>query len=131
MAPRRFTIEQVEKALRKSQGLQTGAAKILGVTCQAISSRIKKSEYLQKVQNEIVENMLDASENVVHHHIVKEKNLTAAFFYLKTKGKHRGYVEKQQTEFSGEININRIERIIVDVEEAEIEETKAIEHTTD
>lgn len=111
-------IGQIEKALLKSNGLVTVAAKMLGVTHSAISHRIRKSERLQKVQDSIVEKKLDMAENVVDEHM-KNKNLTASFFYLKTKGKHRGWVEKQQTELSGKLDAPiRIERVIVKKEES-------------
>ena len=113
-------VAQIEKALIKCNGLITVAAKMLGVTHSAISHRIKKSERLQKVQEDIVEKMIDAAENTLHDKMHNEKNLTASIFYLKTKGKHRGYVEKHQNEISGNIEAPlRIERVIVKKEKSE------------
>lgn len=113
-------IEQIEKALLKCNGLVTVAAKMLGVTHSAISHRIRKSPRLQKVQDDIVEKMIDAAENTLHDKMHNERNLTASIFYLKTKGKHRGYVEKHQNEVSGNIEAPlRIERVIVKKEKTE------------
>lgn len=125
-------IHQIEKALIKSNGLVTVAAKMLGVTHGAIGNRIKKSERLQRVQDSIVEKKLDMAENVVDEHMSK-KSLVASFFYLKTKGKHRGWVEKQNVEVTGTVTIERIERIIIDPEpiiEVEYKEKKE-EYITD
>lgn len=108
-------IEQIEKALIKCNGLVTVAAKMLGVTQSAISHRIKKSSILQQVQLDIVEKMIDVAENTLHDKMHTEKNLIASIFYLKTKGKHRGYIERHENEISG--NPDRplkIERVIVD-----------------
>ncbi len=90
-----LTIKQIERALRKCNGLVTAAAKMLDVTHCCISHRIKRSTHLQKVRDEIVDTMLDKAENVVHSRMQFDNNLTAAIFYLKCKGKHRGYSEKQ------------------------------------
>lgn len=95
-----LTVEQIKKALIKSNGLQWPAAKMLGVTQGNISQRIKRSKELQTCMNDIIEKMLDHSENTLHEKIVNEKNLTASIFYLKCKGKHRGYSEKHETELT-------------------------------
>lgn len=98
------TIEQCEKALWISNGLITPAAKSLGITQQALSERIKKSERLQKARELTTEKMLDAAENTLHRKIYEDENLTASIFYLKTKGRHRGYIERQEAEISGRNN---------------------------
>jgi hypothetical protein len=118
-------IEQIERALRRTNGLQTPAARMLNVTVSAISQRIKRSKRLQQVVEEIVEGMLDRAENVVHYHL-EQNNLTGAIFYLKTKGKARGYIEGQEIDLQGEVGITKIERVIVDVSPKAAE----IEHTT-
>lgn len=45
---------------------------------------------------------LDFAESQLFSQI-KEGNTTATIFFLKTKGKNRGYVEKQEIEHSGAI----------------------------
>lgn len=100
------TIEQCEKALWKSNGLITPAAKSLGITQQALSDRIKKNERLQKARELTTEKMLDAAENTLHKKIYDEENLTASIFYLKTKGRQRGYIERHENEISGKINMS-------------------------
>lgn len=93
-------IRQIESTLRKTNGLISHAAELLGVTRSAIHDRINRSPHLQKVMKEIEERLIDKSENVVYHHM-QNKNLTAAIFHLKTKGKARGWVEKHENEISG------------------------------
>ncbi len=93
-------ISQIESALRKANGLQAHAAEMLNVSRPAIHDRIKRSPRLQEVMKEIEERLIDKSENVVYHHM-QNKNLTAAIFHLKTKGKARGWVEKHENEISG------------------------------
>lgn len=116
-----LTIGQIEKALIKANGLVTVAAKMLGVTQSAITQRVKKSPRLQKAKEDIVEKMLDVAENALHSRMHDEKNLTASIFYLKTKGKHRGYSEKQDIELSGKFEAPiTIEWVIVEKEPKKI-----------
>lgn len=112
------TIEQCEKALWKSNGLITPAAKSLGITQQSLSERVKRSERLQKARELTTEKMLDAAENTLHKKIYDEENLTASIFYLKTKGRQRGYIERKEAEISGNIDAPLvIRRVIVKKEE--------------
>src|SRR5215467_7995587 len=94
----RFKIKQVEEALRKSGGIISAAAKILeaaGGSCtpQTVRNYIKRYPSLQTVIEETVELNLDLAEsNLIAK--IGNKNMTAIIFYLKTKGKHRGFVER-------------------------------------
>ena len=45
---------------------------------------------------DIREGLLDKSEQGLHD-CIGDKNITAIIFHLKTKGKHRGYVERTET----------------------------------
>jgi predicted transcriptional regulator len=87
-------IEQIAKALKKTNGIQAQAAKLLGVTQPAISMRIKRSKILQNVCEEISEQWSEVAESIIFHHMLKLKSLPAAMFYLKHKGSGRGYGEK-------------------------------------
>ena len=50
---------------------------------------------IKEAIQEAKESMLDFTENKLFTQI-KEGNLTAIIFYLKTQGKARGYIEKQE-----------------------------------
>jgi hypothetical protein len=45
---------------------------------------------------------------------INNNELTGIIFYLKTKHKNRGYIEKQETQYSGELNLSKVERVIID-----------------
>jgi len=94
-----FTAEQVEVALRQSGAIYTLAAKILtkmnGRPCvpNTVKNYIKRYKGLAKVEQEVRDGTLDMAESKLISKI-KDGNLTAVIFYLKTKGKDRGYVER-------------------------------------
>ena len=93
----RFTVEQIGAALEQSAGIRLGAATLLKCSPATITNYVNRSKTLQKLEADIIERNLDAAEGTVLASI-KDKNLTAAIFYLKTKGKHRGYSERHQVE---------------------------------
>ena len=95
-----LSIRQIDNALRATGGFVTYAAKKLNVTYNAIYARIQKSPQLQKTVAEIKESYLDLTEHSLIKKI-KDEDLGAICFYLKCQGKTRGYVEKQQIEYSG------------------------------
>jgi hypothetical protein len=91
--PRKLTIDQIEQALRANGGWFTQAAKALGVSHQAISTRVQKSERLQRVTEDVKAQYLDLAESKLMQKI-KDGDLGAICFYLKCQGRQRGYVEK-------------------------------------
>ena len=57
---------------------------------------------------DVEEGLLDFAESQLHE-LIKAKNPIAIFFYLKCKGKKRGFTEKQEVELSkpiDDINFN-------------------------
>jgi len=90
-----LTIKQIEAGLRATGGFISQAAKNLGVTQSAISKRIARSDILKAVLEEIVESTLDFAESKLLG-LIKESHPASIYFYLKCKGKHRGYVERQE-----------------------------------
>lgn len=103
--PRRrsYTDDEIEEALQKAHGLVSVAARILSktgkrITRQGIENFISKSERLKQVCEEEDANLLDFAENKLFE-LIKTGDKTAILFYLKCKGKGRGYVERQ--EFTG------------------------------
>ena len=111
-----LTIKQIDDGMRATGGFLTYTAKQLGVSYNAIYARIKRSPQLQRTQQEIQESYLDMSEHSLIKKI-KAEDLGAICFFLKCKGKGRGYIEKQQLEHSQDpenpvgisINVNYID----------------------
>ena len=90
-----LTTEQIANALTKKMGNVTEAAKALKVTRQALHYRISNDESLQAVLVEAREALLDITESAALKQI-KQGNTAMIIFTLKTLGKGRGYVERQE-----------------------------------
>jgi len=89
------TEKDIIKALEKSAGFITVAAKKLNMTHQAILYRIKHSKNLKAKKEEIDEGMKDFAESKLFK-AIKADASWAICFYLKCKAKDRGYVERQE-----------------------------------
>ena len=94
----KFKVEHVEEALRASGGVVSDAAQKLAEaygSCSPASVRnyIRRHNSLQRVSEEVIEANLDLAESVLLKAIA-QGNMTAVIFYLKTRGRNRGYVER-------------------------------------
>jgi hypothetical protein len=89
-------------ALEKSLGVVTSACKSVGIARQTFYDWYKNDEQFQKEVDSIQDIALDFAESKLHKQIDKG-DTTATIFYLKTKGKKRGYIERTETEHSGEL----------------------------
>lgn len=90
-----LTKSQIIKALQQSGGFISQAAKMLNVTRSAVYGRISSDPDIKAAHDEIQESYLDFSESKLLE-LVKEGNLGAICFYLKCRGKSRGYVERSE-----------------------------------
>lgn len=90
-----LTTEQIANALEKKAGNVTEAAKALKVTRQGLHKRIAADEELQELVVHLRESLLDVAESQLLKQ-VKKGNIAAIIFTLKTQGKSRGYVERQE-----------------------------------
>jgi len=87
--------EDYINAIHKSRGLLTAAADALGCTRGAIYEAAKKHPEIQQAIEEARERTTDVAEGKLFQKINEGDN-TAIIFYLKTQGKKRGYVERQE-----------------------------------
>jgi len=93
--------EQVAEALLNCDGNLTAAAAKLGVSRQGAYEYIKRYD-LQHVLDEARENMVDEAVGQLHK-LVRDGNLGATIFYLKTQANNRNYSERiEQTGANGE-----------------------------
>lgn len=81
--------------LRKYKGKLSSVATALGVSLLTVQGYVKKSKVLQEILISFNEAELDNAEEKLQKQIEKE-NLSAIQFYLKCKGKDRGWTEKSE-----------------------------------
>lgn len=81
-------------ALFNSDGNISKACGMTNISRTTIYDWINKDDTFQEKVNSVGEELLDMVEDQLLKQI-REGNLTATIFYLKTKGQSRGYIEKQ------------------------------------
>jgi hypothetical protein len=86
-------------ALEKSLGVVTQACKNASVSRTQYYQWLKDDPKFKKQTDEIAEIAIDFAESVLHS-LITEKSVPCTIFYLKTKGKKRGYVETQELAIS-------------------------------
>lgn len=87
--------EAVLDALEKSLGVVTTAVKSVDVARSTFYKWLNEDEDFAKAVKDIENIALDFAESQLHKQI-KEGAVAATIFYLKTKGKRRGYIEKSE-----------------------------------
>ena len=83
------------EALEKSLGVVTTACKQVGIGRTIFYGWLQEDNEFAKEVDDIQNIALDFAESQLHRQI-GDGNTTATIFYLKTKGKKRGYVERQE-----------------------------------
>lgn len=100
--------EKVIQALEQSLGVVTTALNKLNIHRSTFYRWMQEDEEFAKQVQEIQDITLDFAEAQLFKQI-KDGNTTATIFYLKTKGKGRGYIERQEVDHSGEIKEIKVE----------------------
>ena len=85
------------EALTKSLGIVTTACKQADVGRTTYYQWLREDPDFKRAVNDVKEIALDFAESQLHKQI-QEGNTTATIFYMKTQGKTRGYVERQEIE---------------------------------
>ena len=85
------------EALEKSLGIVSTACKMVDISRQTHYAWLKADEEYKKAVDSIQDGVLDFAESHLYK-LVKEGNPAATIFFLKTKGKKRGYIERQEIE---------------------------------
>ena len=93
--PYKLTAEPVTTAIREMNGNLAAVARKLGVCRQTLYSYIERHPSVKDVVAESRETMLDNAESALYRAVLAGEAWAVCFF-LKTQGKRRGYVERQE-----------------------------------
>lgn len=96
------------EALEKSLGIVTTACKSVDISRETHYRWLREDDAYKEAVEGIEDIAIDFAESKLHKQIEKG-DTTATIFYLKTKGKKRGYIERQEVmnEHKGELKIIR------------------------
>jgi len=83
------------EALRSSLGIVTRAAEIVQIDRRTHYRWLKEDTEYAAAVDELDKVAIDFAESKLHK-LIDNGNATAIIFFLKTKGKGRGYVERQE-----------------------------------
>jgi len=89
--------ENLLKALKQSLGIVSTACKGVDISRTTYYKYYNEDKDFKRSVDSISDIALDCAESQLFE-LIKEKNITAIIFYLKTKGKKRGYIEKPTIE---------------------------------
>jgi hypothetical protein len=95
-----YNTEYIIEALKKHKGMVYLTAKAIGCSPNTIYNHAKKHPEVQDAIDEARQEMIDVAE-VALHRACLEGEYWAVQFCLKTIGRKRGYVDRQEHEFSG------------------------------
>lgn len=110
---------QLIENLRICKGIVASACEVVGVSRGTFYKWCKEDEEFKAQVDEINEATLDFVESKLLENI-KKGEVTSIIFYLKTKGRNRGYQEKT------EIDINSLRLPQIELQEADFEEVEGI-----
>ena len=88
------------EALEKSLGVVTTACKSVGISRQTHYEWLREDGQYRDAVDDIGDVALDFAESQLHKQI-QSGEVSSTIFYLKTKGKKRGYVERSEVDHSG------------------------------
>lgn len=107
-------IEKIIQIYEKKGCNITATCTALGISRKTFYEWKEKKKKLAEGLEAAEEAIIDFAESKLVEHINND-DVQALIFFLRTKGKKRGYVEKTETD----VNINQFEKLMQDTEEDE------------
>jgi hypothetical protein len=99
--------KRMVEALESSLGVVTTACKEVEIARSTHYEWYKSDEEYRKQVDSIQDIALDFAESQLHQNI-KKGDVTSTIFFLKTKGKRRGYVEKSEVDMNAKGGVQLI-----------------------
>ena len=119
----KFTAEQVINAIKTSRGILSSAADSLGCHRRTVDRYVAKYPTVREEYEEANERVIDFAESRLLKNI-NDGDTASIIFFLKTRGKRRGYVERQ--EVTGKDGDPIEQRVIHDFSQLSLDEMIAL-----
>ena len=107
-------------ALQQSLGVVTSACKAVGISRETHYKWLREDVDYKYLVEDLSNIALDFAESQLHNQI-KNGSTPATIFYLKTKGKKRGYIERQ------EIQHENLEPLTIEIIDSTSEDEQGIQ----
>ena len=91
--------KELAEALRKNLGIISTACEVLSISRTTYYKYYNEDEAFRNEVDTIGEHTLDFVESKLFD-LIGNGNVAATIFYMKTKGKCRGYIERQAVEYN-------------------------------
>ena len=102
------TKELLLKALEKTCGVSGVACQMVGIHRSTFTNWYNSDETFREAVDETRELAVDFVESKLYN-LIDNGDTAATIFYLKTKGRHRGYIEKIETETT-----HKVEQFVIE-----------------
>lgn len=109
---KRIPIKKIVEIYEKKGCNITATCAALGIARRTFYEWREKKKKLAEELEAAEESILDFAESKLIEHI-QNNDVQSLIFFLRTKGKKRGYVEKTESD----VNINAFEKLMQDVED--------------
>ena len=116
--------KNILEALEKSLGVVTTACREIELQRSTFYKWMKEDEEFSNKVREIQDVAIDTVESALFKRI-KEGDTTAMIFYLKTKAKKRGYVERQEVTGVDGAGINVVMKPVYETKEFPLKKVEA------
>lgn len=110
--------ERYLNILQECKGIITMATTKAGIVRQTHYRWLDEIEGFAQRVEEVNEAAIDHVENKLYN-LIDSNDTTATIFYLKTKAKKRGYVERQEVDHSGSLSISIEDQLLELVDDDE------------
>lgn len=91
----KLSLSNVRESIEKHRGNVTLVAKSFAVSRTTVYTFFEKHPELKTCLQDEREKMIDNVESALYNQAL-DGNITAMIFFLKTQGKGRGYIERQE-----------------------------------
>jgi len=104
-ANEKYKIDDIVTAIKGSSGIKANIMRRLNCSRSTVDNYLRRYATAQAAYDEETEMPLDVAESLVISDMVTNRNVETAKWYLKAKGKRRGYTERTEIQHSGEIEM--------------------------